>query len=406
LYRPSDQKLKNLASKNYLGSAKLIAATDSQEAFVGFAGKAKKDKAALEASPPGLSRSQTSGARFERSADLDGVASPLRRRPTLEAMVGRAKTQVGIARTEPVEKLAEAVEEDEGVAGQALSTLRPLQLNKAAGLGGAGQASRAPVVRPTPVKQMSLPTPPPSDEAKETLKAQVTPLRTPSRGQRLTPGSSQGSVTPSPVTMTPGFQQHGRETSYGIVDAYFVGDDAAPTPSLPNRPGHGSRPSRSPTIVRARTPDPPRPEGQSSDRVANWALQASGAPPPSSSPSLSRGGSTSDKGGPGPSGVGVGRNAQLHLQVQTSNIQRATSTLRSAPARPSYGGGGAMAYYGEEGEYEGTVVSQDMEMTKVRVKLRFGGEVRGMSIGAEMGLDDFVAKVSAKFGGQTQLGIK
>lgn len=410
LYRPSDQKLKNLASKNYLGSAKLIAATDSAEAFVGFAGTAKKDlnKDKVDGSAPGLNRSQTSAARLERSLDVDGMASPLRRRPTLEAL--KAKSEVGAKRSgeAKVEKVLEE-QEEEDVTGQALSTMRPLQLNRSQTSAGNGtQGGRAPIVRPVPTKQNSLPTPPPSDEAKETLK--LSPLRLPSRNQKLPPGSLQSSVTPSPVGTTPGFQQQARETSYGIVDAYFTGDEVEHLPAMPARSGQngarGPGPQRAPTITRNRTPEPPRPEGQSTDRVANWALQASGAPPPSSSPSLSRGGSTSDKGGLSANATAVGRNAQLHLQVQTSGagVQRAPSTLRSAPARPSYGG--AMAYYGEEGVYEGTVVSQEMEMTKVRIKLRFGGEVRGMSVGAEMGLDEFAGKVRRKFGGQAHLGMK
>ncbi|MBW0545495.1 hypothetical protein O181_085210 [Austropuccinia psidii MF-1] len=42
LYRPASSKVKNLESKNYLGQAKLVAATDSSETFVGFTGSARE----------------------------------------------------------------------------------------------------------------------------------------------------------------------------------------------------------------------------------------------------------------------------------------------------------------------------------------------------------------------------
>jgi hypothetical protein len=38
LYRPSEQKLKNLKTKDYLGKAKLVAAEDAGEAYTTFTG--------------------------------------------------------------------------------------------------------------------------------------------------------------------------------------------------------------------------------------------------------------------------------------------------------------------------------------------------------------------------------
>lgn len=38
LYRPSDAKIKNAQKKDYLGQAKLIAATDAKDGFTGFTG--------------------------------------------------------------------------------------------------------------------------------------------------------------------------------------------------------------------------------------------------------------------------------------------------------------------------------------------------------------------------------
>jgi hypothetical protein len=38
IYRPSDAKIKNAQKKDYLGQAKLIAATDAKDGFTGFTG--------------------------------------------------------------------------------------------------------------------------------------------------------------------------------------------------------------------------------------------------------------------------------------------------------------------------------------------------------------------------------
>ncbi len=49
LYRPHEAKVKNLKTKDYLGKARLVAASDRSNAFTGFAGSEKK--AALAAEP-------------------------------------------------------------------------------------------------------------------------------------------------------------------------------------------------------------------------------------------------------------------------------------------------------------------------------------------------------------------
>ena len=51
VYRPNEAKVKNLKTKDYLGKARLVAASDRSNAFTGFAGSEKK--AALVAEPRG-----------------------------------------------------------------------------------------------------------------------------------------------------------------------------------------------------------------------------------------------------------------------------------------------------------------------------------------------------------------
>lgn len=38
LYRPNEAKVRNVKTKDYLGKARLVAASDAQNAFTGFAG--------------------------------------------------------------------------------------------------------------------------------------------------------------------------------------------------------------------------------------------------------------------------------------------------------------------------------------------------------------------------------
>jgi hypothetical protein len=42
VYRPNQAKVKNLKTKDYLGKARLVAASDRANAFVGFAGSEMK----------------------------------------------------------------------------------------------------------------------------------------------------------------------------------------------------------------------------------------------------------------------------------------------------------------------------------------------------------------------------
>lgn len=95
LYRPAQSKLKNLASKNYLGQAKLVAATDSSETFVGFTGSARaaaKTSSGLPSSGgpmaefaagSSIQRRGTTAARIEGTVVArSNAANELRRRPS------------------------------------------------------------------------------------------------------------------------------------------------------------------------------------------------------------------------------------------------------------------------------------------------------------------------------------
>lgn len=93
LYRPSEGKLKNIKTKDYLGTAKLIAATDQRDAFTGFTGSEKTSSpaagpiAALARS--GLSRSNTSGARLQSDSSSTATLKPRPSEATLSSPSSR-----------------------------------------------------------------------------------------------------------------------------------------------------------------------------------------------------------------------------------------------------------------------------------------------------------------------------
>jgi hypothetical protein len=67
--------------------------------------------------------------------------------------------------------------------------------------------------------------------------------------------------------------------------------------------------------------------------------------------------------------------------------------------------GGAGGYEDDDGQYSQTVMTE-MEMTKVRVKLRYNNDTRGMSILPDSALEDFVERVRVKFGSKSDLPMK
>lgn len=52
VYRPNEAKVRNLKTKDYLGKARLVAASDRANAFTGFAGSEIKNVSFLTAPRP------------------------------------------------------------------------------------------------------------------------------------------------------------------------------------------------------------------------------------------------------------------------------------------------------------------------------------------------------------------
>lgn len=282
LFRPSANKIKNLETKNYLGKATLVAATDADDAFTGFSGTERAESRNARRPTEGLSRSKTSAARLQKSGD--GVAAPLRGRTSIDGGDSGASSPNGRSAALLRSQTTTAVS----------ATVR-----------GGGRA--------LPV---GLPTPPSSDEI------------------------DRGNLPTSLNGLT--LNDRRTTTGYGGAD---IDDYYADAPSLP--PINYLSPISAPRNGRASSSLTPR--GQPADRVAKWAQQNVGAPPPSQS-----------------------------ISRQTSASERSISGLPTSLSRPAVSPPRLQAPPPRQAEGSVTSYAGEREMTKVRVKLRYQGDTRGM----------------------------
>lgn len=97
LFRPSANKLRNLKTKDYLGTAKLVAATDDRDAFTGFTGlhRANSDGGMFRNPLPeqriGLIRSKTTVVR-------DAISTSGSSKPTIEPIYMSVSTKLATRR--------------------------------------------------------------------------------------------------------------------------------------------------------------------------------------------------------------------------------------------------------------------------------------------------------------------
>lgn len=320
LYRPAAAKLKNLKTKNYLGEAKLIAATNDRDAFTGFSGTNKFLESTGGLREQGLVRSNTSAPRMQGKKDfLDLPGGTLSRRPSSPSAYASATKMQDQQNSRPPFVSAR--------------TSPSLQL------------ARNPSGRAYPNKpQTGIPTPPASE------------------GLR--------SLSPLNYSSQP---TYGREESpydgAALIEDYYDEDGTA-LPPLPRLP-------RTDSIAR------PTPEGQPRERVANWARQNTDAGVPTSGSVLSRSNtgsttvSSASRMGMGAGGNNNNMRGGMGLVRQMTAMNRSNEGMRMGVGRAGTEG----SRYDDETGYEGTVMSasgMDREMSKVRVKLRYNNDTRGM----------------------------
>ncbi|KIM78245.1 hypothetical protein PILCRDRAFT_824726 [Piloderma croceum F 1598] len=274
LYRPSENKLKNSKTKDYMGKAKLVTASDENDQFTTFTGATRLKSGVspsntFVAQPnidagPGLSRSLT--------------APPPRNDP-IDPPIARGATGLGRSKT---------------------TLTRGLSVRKVS----ATEERRPPV-----------------------------PEKDSNAGVRLT------------------------EFFDDYIDSY--GDEPPPPPPVPSLPSPSS--------------------GSKSDKISAWA-QANANPSPVVQRSASRSAPSSTYA---PSNYGGG-------SMKRKLTRRNTRRLTAAPSMYNENE--------EEGYGSGEYDDGPFELVKIRVKLYYDSDVRGMALTPDTRYEEFLERVTSKFG--------
>jgi len=291
LYRPSEMKLKNAKTRDFLGKAKLVATENPNEAYTTFSGVTRLKQ--------GIS---PSGAYIEEKAviDLNRTGSLLR------------------TNTEPPPRVKPSVDIHAANLTRANTTLN-VPGNARERISPA-LASGMPARGITPVRS-------------NTIAGGVAPVR----GLSIRKGSEDHVPAPSPPPKPPIDQ---RMTEF--YDSY-IDDYAGPTTPAPPVPAI-----------------PPSAAPPQSDRVADWARN----------------------------------NASTPARAPSSFGGSMRSAVRRRPTRRV-----AQSVYEEEeeGYVTGSGEWEEFELTKIRIKIHFEDDVRGMAVDPALPYGEFVERIATKF---------
>jgi len=302
LYRPSENKLKNAKTKDYLGKARLVAAADQSDAYTTFTGVTRLQQGIT---PTGVKVDMEMQSR----SDPNPISLP---RPKIETVPVDPKTDYN-QRSPVLPPKTEGlnINRSRSITAQGNGG-RPM------GLPARGNSIRRAPRADTPPNQDGMPPPP----------VKAAPL---------------GPVSqPQPSRLT--------EVYDDLLDGYTQPDPAPPMPAIP----------------------------EENKRIQAWARSANNAPPPPSrTPSMR---APSSYGGTSVGGV------------------RRRGTKSSRQYGSSRGVSRVMSTYDEEDEgYRSGEYDEQYEMSKIRVKIHYKDDIRGMAIDTQMPFEEFVDKLAAKF---------
>ncbi|TFK45571.1 hypothetical protein OE88DRAFT_1669075 [Heliocybe sulcata] len=318
LYRPSENKLKNAKAKDYMGKAKLIAASDASDAYTEFSGVTRYKQGVT---PSGVLIDNPGPGTLERSVTTPNL--PPKREDDMQrpTNLGRSKTTIQV---DPSARERIAALRPGGDGGAASPTAPLGRSNTMGGPKGAGMGG------PGPARALSVKKPQVSPRSPE--EAPAPPAKGPAGGARLT------------------------EFYDDFVDSYG-GEEAAPPPPLPN---------------------------SGPERVAAWARNNANPnlPPPARAPSGR---------GPPPSAYAASSYGSSASQGLRRKVTRRGTTRSRAPSQYTY-------EEEEEGYVSGDYDDGPFELVKIRVKLHYQDDVRGMALTPETPFDEFMDRVCAKFG--------
>lgn len=369
LYRPSENKLKNARTKDYLGKAKLVAAADSREAYTTFTGVTR------------LQQGMTpSGAPLDRPDPDASPVLPLGRSattsPRLESPDSAPKPVVSLSRNATTINVISREDRDGRVETPGDGGASPARANTIGNKSPVvtrGLSVRTPISATNPgVGRTMSSRLPPSGRSPGVKSPQETPERS----------SPQGSPKNVPSRLTEIYDDY--------IDRYA--NEAPPeVPPLPPLPGDGSN-----------------------KRVAAWARN-------NANPATRRGPGGASTYGPPPS-------AYATSTFGGGSVRRKLSRRPTYGGRSTGSGGRGTSMYEEEeeGYVSGDYDDMPFELVKIRVKvcspfvrfpvyspdtfasqLHYRDDVRGMALTPETPFEEFLDRVTSKFGkGINGLGLK
>ncbi|KAJ6497758.1 NADPH oxidase regulator NoxR [Mycena sanguinolenta] len=310
LYRPAEKKLVNAKSKDYMGKAKLIAASDARDTTVGFSGIDRLNQGLtpnggyIDGGQSALARSNTRAPPARK--DDDETAPPLSRsKTTLNVVSKPSGGDDGALAGSPAG----------GGPARSNTVLNTARASPNAGMGGPVRGASVRRGGSPPAANKPLPGGPPPPAKDE----------------------------PDPSRLT------------AFYDNYLDSYTDEPVPPMPN------------------APEP--------DRIAAWAQSnANGAPATPPSAFVARSGSRSaPTSSYAPSSFG---GESVRRRVTRRNTRRIQSAYEEE----------------EEGYASGEDFDVPFELIKIRVKLHYDDDIRGMALAPETPFEEFMDKVTAKFG--------
>lgn len=499
LYRPSENKIKNSKSKDYLGKARLVAASDAADAFTEFTGVKKLKEEREKAKERDQDQDRDNDV-LRRSATVP----PLRTDPIGRSSLERSKTAFPSTRQQANTADSPAQPPTSGLSR--INTVGPSRINISAFASSRSPSSTdAPALSPTSglsrnntvaPSRSNIPafasSRPPSDPAdapalSPTLGLSRNNTFAPSRSNttmmsaRPTTPSSGAAVSaasrgltirkkeplPSQLANQPGalFQppfapqshpdpsqvpkQYQQQLYQNQPPAFNQNQPPAfnqyqqyPIQSIPDNgyqpPSASLQPSslpvpKTPFVLRAAPPQEPARQADffddyinvytedyarsvvpgslpnmGVDRVALWPQGSAQSSPGTTGSSLSAGSMIQRM--PSRNGLaGSYSQGSMNSDAPTAvNISRAGGgSLRRKPTRRPTQRRPKTTYEEEEEGYVSGEYDDPFELSNIRVKLHYQGDVRGMTLTPDISFEEFVERVTSKFGtAMDGLGLK
>jgi len=371
LYRPSEMKLKNSKAKDYMGKAKLVASADARDAYVSFVGSTRL---AQGMNPGGSTYTEGGGAALSRSKTMN--VEPTR--------IDRKEDATPIRRSDEGPRPSFA-------ADKSLPGVPPVTGSITLRREGVGGPVPQPMVRGGTIKL--APSVPKIDTSSESSNATE---RQPERRQPRLPSPQMGSPMRAPDVEELVFSGLNNPSRTGL--GLDIGgprrrgsnEENVPPLRVASKPDYDSRNTQMSNyddFLDSYADVGPANSGQagSNKKLAQWARGVpEGAAPPMQSP-------------PSPRMSGVPGLSFSASSTESEMVRANTTIKRRITRRATKRGDRYVPATLDDEELSDVDFEEVFELIKIRVKLHYRNDVRGMAISPSMGFDEFVDRIVRKF---------